>query len=254
MSRRRGSQVRKFRFGVFLQARIGSTRLREKALLPLGGKTVIEQAMLSLRRCRAPVNILLTDRHGEQRLEPFARRCGFDLFTGSSNDVLSRYAGALEAHPVDYLVRATGDNPLVSSELVLSLLQMHTEEGADFSGYIGMPLGLGVEIVNAEVLLTEAVEAKDLYEREHVNPFLYRRPERFLIHHPEVPERYRLTDRSVTLDTEEDYRYLRDLYSEIYEGKPIALDRVIGWLKENPRNTVTGGYRTGREGALHTVR
>ncbi len=240
-------------FGVFLQARIGSTRLKEKVLLELGGRTVIEQAMESLKRTGAAVYLLLTDFESEERLAPLARRCGFTLFAGSTNDVLSRYAGALFAHPVDYIVRATGDNPLVSSELVLSLLELHRSEQADFSGYLGMPLGLGVEIVNAEALRIENAEATEPYEREHVNPFLYRRPERFRILHPKAPQQYLLENRSVTMDTEDDYRYLCRLYAELYEGRPIEIGKLVSWLKTHPRNIVKEGHQPGREGALHSV-
>jgi spore coat polysaccharide biosynthesis protein SpsF len=240
-------------FGVFLHARIGSTRLKGKVLLPLGDRSVIEHAMRSLRRCDAEVNLLLTDYESEERLAPIARSCGFELFAGSSEDVLARYASALRSHPVEYIVRATGDNPLVSSELVLSLLDLHIRRGADFSGYLGMPLGLGVEIVNSRVLLIEDAEARDPYEREHVNPFLYRRPERFSILHPEVHERYQLPDSSITLDTEEDYRYLTALYADLYTGEPLPVGPVLSWLKTHPRDIVKEGYRPGREGALRSV-
>ena len=240
-------------FGVFLQARVGSTRLKEKVLLELGGRSVIEQAMESLKRTGAAVYVLVTDFESEERLAPLARRCGFELYAGSTDDVLSRYAGALSAHPVDYIVRATGDNPLVSSELVVSLLEVHRREKADFSGYLGMPLGLGVEIVNAEALRIENAEANEPYEREHVNPFLYRRPERFRILHPQAPAEYRLENRSVTMDTEEDYRYLRRLYDELYEGRPIEIGKLIPWLETHPRHIVKEGHQPGREGALHSI-
>jgi spore coat polysaccharide biosynthesis protein SpsF len=252
---RKGASAVKARadFGVFLQARIGSTRLKEKVLLPLADRTVVEHAMLSLRRCNAAVNVLLTDWESEERLSPFAQSCGFEIFAGPSEDVLARYAGAVVKFPVELIVRATADNPLVSSELVVSLLELHRRHHADYSGFLGMPLGLGVEIVNRTALLTEHREASDHYEREHVNPYLYRRPERFSILRPEVPESYRLSDYSVTLDTEEDYRYLSALYHELYTGGPIGVLRVIEWLKRNPRDNVKKGGDPGREGAAHTV-
>lgn len=239
--------------GVFLQARLGSTRLAEKVLLPLSGKTVVEHAMMSLRRCHADVYVLLTDFESERRLAPYARQCEYELFAGPSEDVLARYAGALERFRVDRIVRATADNPLVSSELATSLLSLHDRRGADFSGYVGMPLGLGVEIVNAEALRTEQRESRDPYEREHVNPFLYRRPERFSILKPEVPSRYRLPDRSVTLDTSDDYRFLSRLYGDLYEGEPIAIDAVVGWLSHHPRECKKGGGQAGHAGAVRPV-
>lgn len=253
MKRQREPASTKATFAVFLQARLGSTRLKEKVLLPLQGKSVIEHAMESLQGCRAPLNVLLTDRESEQRLAPYARRCGFDLFAGASNDVLARFAAAARAFPAERIVRATADNPLVSSELVLSLLELHRRHGADFSGYIGMPLGLGVEVVNASALFIEDREAEDPFEREHVNPFLYQRPDRFRILHPEVPARYRLADCSVTLDTEEDYRYLSRVYRALYEGMSIDTRRLVDWLRLHPRRSEEGGWQPGREGALHSI-
>lgn len=253
MKRRRHPRIGNKSFGVFLQARLGSTRLREKVLLPLGGRTVVEQAMLSLNRCGADVSVLLTDQESRERLRPLASRCGFDLYVGPSDDVLARYAGALQRFPVDTVVRATADNPLVSSELVASLLALHSRSRADFSGYLGMPLGLGVEIVAGTALLVEDREATDSFEREHVNPFLYRRPERFAIFHPQVPTGFHLPDRSVTLDTEEDYRYLCDLYEDLYCGHPIGIERIIDWLRDHPRNEDYGSYRPEHESALRSI-
>lgn len=239
--------------GVFLQARIGSTRLKEKVLLSLAGRTAVEHAMMSLRCFEADIYLLLTDWESSRRLEPYARRCGFEVFPGSSEDVLARYAGALREHQVDRIVRATADNPLVSSDLAIDLLRLHVAGDADFSGFIGMPLGLGVEIVESEALLLEDREATDPYEREHVNPFLYRRPERFSILRPQVPAAYRMADRSVTLDTAEDYRYLTELFDELYSGRPIETLRVLDWLKRHPRSREAKEAHPGKEGALRSV-
>ncbi len=46
---------------VVLQARMGSTRLPGKALLPLGGSTLVEQAMARLALVPAEARVLATD-------------------------------------------------------------------------------------------------------------------------------------------------------------------------------------------------
>jgi len=253
MRRKRSSCRRERTIGIFLQARLASTRLKEKVLLPLADRTVIEHSMLSLKRVVADHYVLLVDDASAERLRPLSRRCGFDLFVGAPTDVLARYAGAARAFPVDCIVRATADNPLVSGELVDQLLDLHIAYDADFSGFVGMPLGLGVEVVNREALLVEDRESADPCEREHVNPFLYRRPERFSILHPRVPEELRLTNRSVTLDTEEDYRYLQRVFDELYQGKPIETAALVEWLRSNPRDPEKGEGRSGSESALHSV-
>lgn len=239
--------------GIFLQARLGSTRLREKVLLPLAGRTVIEHAMLALRPIDAVHHLLLVDHESAGRLRPYAERCGFELFAGSSTDVLARYAAAVEAFPVDYVVRATADNPLVSGVLVEQLLDLHVAYLADFSGFVDMPLGLGVEIVNRTALLTEDRESVDPYEREHVNPFLYRRPDRFSILRPRVAPEYRLMNCSVTLDTHEDYRYLERIFGELYREQPLDTVELVEWLRNHPRDPERGEGRTGSKSALHSV-
>lgn len=253
MRRKRAPRRPEMSVGVFLQARIGSSRLKEKVLLSLGDRTVIEHALLSLKRVDAESYVLLVDHESAERLRPYAQRCGFELFAGSSTDVLARYAGAARAFPSELIVRATADNPLVSGDLVEQLLDLHIAYRADFSGFVGMPLGLGVEIVNREALLAEDRESVDPYEREHVNPFLYRRPERFSILHPRVPAEFRLMNRSVSLDTEEDLRYLQRIFGELYRGRPIDTVELVEWLRSNPRDPEKGEGLSGSESALHSV-
>jgi len=54
--------------GVFLQVRIGSTRLPGKAMLPLAGKSAVAHAMDALACVRADVHAILTDPDSAGRL------------------------------------------------------------------------------------------------------------------------------------------------------------------------------------------
>lgn len=218
---------------VFLQARLQSTRLRRKVLLPLQGKTVIEHAMDALRLMKAEVFALLTDYDSLDVLSPYAEKCGFEIFPGPELDVLSRFAMAARKWQPDRIVRATGDNPLVSWTLADRACEIHKKKKADFCGLLGMPLGTGVEVLKTESLLLADAEAKDPYEREHVSPFLYFRRNRFSIERPYAPA-YALCDVEVTLDTPEDYRFITAIYDELYHNEPISVERLVKWLQENP--------------------
>ena len=238
---------------VFLQARLDSTRLPRKALLPLAGRPVIEHAMDSLRRVRADLHVLLTDEASFAELKPHATLCGFLSFAGPKEDVLARFALAAREYRVDRIIRATGDNPLVSRELAQGLLLLHEKAGAAFSAFSGPPIGTGVEIVEAEALLCAADSAVDPYEREHVNPYLYRRPEQFAVNRPQAGEEFCLPGARVTLDTEEDYRFLLAVYRELYDGEAVETDRLVAWLKCQNRYTLQEGYQPGTESALHPI-
>jgi len=219
--------------GLFLQVRLDSTRLPGKALLPLGSLTVIEQAMQSLKNVNTDVFALLTDSSSASQLKPLSKKWGFEIFVGDKNNVLKRYADAIEYFSVSTVIRATGDNPLVSGMLANKILKYHLKKQADYSGFTGIPLGTGVEILNAEAVLKANRLSEDAYEQEHVSPYLYFRESDFLICRVPSPAEYYCPNERVTLDTEEDYYKIKKIYGQIYHGQPIGIEELVSWLRLN---------------------
>lgn len=216
---------------VMLQARLASKRLPDKALLRLCGIPVVEHCMRALKHVHASDFLLLTDSNSADRLRPIADSCGFSVFVGSDDDVLDRYMAAVDACGADTVVRATGDNPLVSAGLANRLLATHDEAGADYSGFLGMPLGTGVECIRAGALRIAHREATERYDREHVAPYLYANPARFRIHRPQVPADLACST-PVTLDTADDYRYISRIFDELWHGTPIEIHDLVARLRK----------------------
>ncbi|MFP4549186.1 MAG: cytidylyltransferase domain-containing protein [Spirochaetales bacterium] len=217
--------------GVFLQVRLSSSRLPNKALLSLSGKSVIEHAMDSLRRVPSSVHAVLTDDESAPLLERVASRAGFELFVGSPTNVLERYVAAARRYAVDEVVRATGDNPLVSWELARLAVSRLREHGADYFGFDGPPLGTGVEVCRAEALSAALRETRDPYDFEHVTPYLYRTNTRFVAIREEAPRAYTLPQARVTLDTREDYLSLQSVMEKVYDGGPTSIFRLVEHLR-----------------------
>jgi spore coat polysaccharide biosynthesis protein SpsF len=126
------------------------------------------------------------------------------------------------------VIRATGDNPFVFADAAAAIHQEALSLGACYAGYSGLPLGAGVEAVSAAALFTAEREAREGDEREHVCPFLYKHPERFFLHRPLAPQKWRGRDLRITVDTPEDYERARELYralagagAERYGGEAI---------------------------------
>ena len=206
---------------VVLQARMGSTRLPGKSLLPLGGSTLVEQAMARLSLVEAEVRVLATDEASAGALAPVADRGGFELLVGPAEDVLARYCLAVRRFRPDLVIRATGDNPLVSHELASLLLERRKSRPSDYAGFQGMPVGMGVELVVAEALLRAEAEAREEIEREHVCPYLYNHPELFVLDRPDAPAEYLVPGARVTVDTAADYEAVLRIYGALYDGNPI---------------------------------
>ncbi|MDZ7792331.1 MAG: NTP transferase domain-containing protein [Spirochaetia bacterium] len=228
------------RVGVFLQVRLDSARLPQKALLPLSGRPVVELAMEALKKVPADIYALVTDRDSYKALSGHAKAAGFETFIGPKEDVLQRYADAINHFQVDTVIRATGDNPLVSGECGAQLLElylMHQEEHQwerqiDYSGFEGLPVGTGVECVRAEALLRAHREAESRYDREHVCPYLYNHPDLFRVYRPLAPKECFFPGMRVTLDTDRDYRRLQTIFNTLYSGKPITTKQLIRGISQ----------------------
>ena len=219
------------RTGVFVQVRLGSTRLPRKAILPLPGGSVIQHVMRSLLAVPADVRALLTDEQSLDVLRPVGVAEGWIVTSGPAEDVLARYCDACRLFDVQRVIRATGDNPLTSASLARSIIAVHERGHADLSHYLGCPWGTGVEVVETEALLASERLGHAQDEREHITTYLYRHPERFRIVEPQAPERANLPAGRATVDTAEDYRRAQRIFADLYRGAPIEIEELVTWLK-----------------------
>ncbi|HUW39467.1 MAG TPA: NTP transferase domain-containing protein [Rectinemataceae bacterium] len=224
---------------VVVQSRLGSTRLPGKALLPLGGATLTDQVLRRLGSLSVDARVLATDEESAAALGPVAARNGFELLVGPAEDVLGRYCLAIRRYGIDLVLRATGDNPLVSAELAALLLERRGAadprgRAPDYAAFVGMPLGMGVELVSAEALLKAEAEASLKPEREHVCPYLYDHPEMFAIDRSEAPPAYFLPAARITVDTRSDYEAVLRIYGALYDGKPVTDRALLDYLRSKP--------------------
>jgi spore coat polysaccharide biosynthesis protein SpsF len=217
---------------LILQTRLDSKRLPGKALLPIRGIPLCQHAMNALRLVRADEYVLATDPSSAEALRPLAGESGFALFEGPKEDVLSRYCQAARQFKADRVIRATGDNPLVSYELANLLVERRAGHPADYSGYLDMPTGMGVEVVEAKALYVAEECAQESFEREHVCPFIYRHPETFRIDQCRAPAQFLLPGSRVTVDTQADFDSVADIFGALYGGRPLKALDVIAYLKQ----------------------
>jgi len=234
--------------GVFVQVRLGSTRLPSKALLPLPGGCLIRHVMRSLAAVPAEIRALLTDGRSVEALRPHAVDEGFEVFAGPDEDVLARYCMASRSYGIDRVIRATGDNPLTSARLARDIIGEHERARADLSHFVGIPWGSGIEVVTAEALYEAERDATRQDEREHITTFHYRHRERFRIIEAPAPAYARCPEGRVTVDTRADLDAVTRLFEDLYRGMPIEIDQVVAWLKNHPLVQHRAGGEAGSVG------
>jgi spore coat polysaccharide biosynthesis protein SpsF len=198
-----------------LQARLDSSRLGGKALLPLGDKPIVFRVMEVLAFLPCEKKILACPEDSVSAFTPLAEEAGFILVPGPKEDVLARYCLAIRKSGADRVIRATADNPFVFIDAAAAIESEAAELDADYAGYCGLPVGAGVESVASEALLRAEREAQDAEEREHVCPYLYRHPEFFRLHRPLAPKRWQGAEYRITVDTREDHDRALSLYERL---------------------------------------
>ena len=203
-----------------LQARLDSTRLPEKSLLPLGGRPLIFRVMEALRLIPCDARILACPQDSISAFAPLAKEADFALVAGPKEDVLARYCLAIRRCYADRIIRVTGDNPFVFIDAAQTINREAYARAADYAAYSDLPLGAGAESVAAEALLRAEREAGDPAEREHVCPYLYSHPELFMLHRPVAPPRWQGPALRITVDTREDYERAQVLYEELLSLPP----------------------------------
>jgi len=226
-----------------VQARMGSKRLPGKVLEDLCGETVLARVIERVAACKRidDVVVATTDLSRDDGVAREASRRGAKCFRGSEEDVLGRYFGAATRYGAEVVVRATADSPLFDPELLSEMLKRFFElqtcdTPVDYLSNTrtrSYPIGLGAEIFGFDALERAAREATDPYDREHVTPYLYREPGRFCVH-AYVGE-VDLSHHRWTLDTPEDLRFIRTIYSALTDaGTDVTTQAVLDLLRARP--------------------
>lgn len=196
-----------------VQARTGSTRLPGKVLQDLGGRPML-RFMLDRLRALDGVDVVVATStlSRDDVVAEVARAAQCRTVRGPERDVLGRYAIALDEAPAEHVVRLTADCPLMDATLVRQVLDVHLAADADYTSNVfprTFPKGLDVEVARAAALKAAADEARDQAEREHVMPFIYRRPERFRL--TTLRNAEWLGAERWTVDTADDLEFVREL-------------------------------------------
>jgi spore coat polysaccharide biosynthesis protein SpsF len=232
-----------------LQARMSSTRLPGKVLRPLCGGPMILRQIERVRRSRRIDRLVAacSDDRTDDVLSDVLEGAGVEVFRGPLDDVLGRYAGALEAKgPADHVVRLTGDCPLTDWAVIDAVIDTHLESGADYTantwGRRTFPKGLDVDVVTGAVLIQAAREAGEPYDREHVLPYVYGRPEQFRLQgHAQAAEEGELR---WTVDFSGDLDFVGAVYDGLYPTDPaFTSDDVRRFLAGHPELANAGGHR-----------
>ncbi|TGL99213.1 aminotransferase class III-fold pyridoxal phosphate-dependent enzyme [Leptospira jelokensis] len=160
-----------------VQARMGSTRLPNKVMKEICGRPMIGILLDRLSKSKQISKIILATSLDKKNapLKHFVNECGFEVFQGSEDNVLERFYKAAEIDKPDAIVRITGDCPLVDADLVDLVIEKFKRDKVDYTSNIeppSFPDGLDIEVFKFSALQKAYEKAKDIFDLEHVTPFI----------------------------------------------------------------------------------
>jgi spore coat polysaccharide biosynthesis protein SpsF len=241
MSKWNPSYSRCKRVTAIVQARMGSSRLPGKVLEKIGEIPAISFLLERLNRSSYVDDVVVaTSLHEKDNvLVDYLQKEGITVYRGSEHDVLDRFYRASLLYPSDAYLRLTGDCPLLDPEIVDKLIVLFRKENVSYASNVdpaSYPDGVDVEIFSKRALEEAWFEAKAPSEREHVTPFIRNHPERFP--KANLSNNEDLSHLRWTLDTEEDLRFLRELYALCADyGKNLlhlSMQEILAMIEKKP--------------------
>ncbi len=242
-----------------IQARMSSTRLPGKVMKPILGKPMFWHLISRIKRCKTLDDIILatTSSKSDDRLYRFAKRMGIKVYRGKKDDVLDRYYQAAKKNGAKAVVRITGDCPLMDPSVVDKVVGYYLKQKSRYD-YISnvhpstFPDGMDVEVFSLKALGDAWLHARLPSEREHVTPYIWKRPKTFRLGNIVGPGHFpRLR---LTLDNPEDLILIRTVFKYLYpRNHCFTLSDIFKLFKKKPELAFINAGLTRNEGLLKSL-
>ena len=224
-----------------IEARMSSTRLPGKVLAEVEGRPMLELMIERVRRAPSLDGIVIatTENDADQPIVDFAERLGVGCWRGSEDDVMRRVLDAATAYDADVIVELTGDCPVIDPAIIEATIAAFQASDAVYAANDlerTWPIGMNVEVFTTAALRDAEQRTSDAEEREHVSPYIYRRPERYPQINITAPADETRPDLRLTLDTPEDLIVLRAIFEALgTDPADFSLRDVLAFLDDNPQ-------------------
>ena len=207
--------VNKNNIYAFVQARLNSSRLKDKVIKKINNKTLIEILLKRLSKSKLvdKVVVLIPEEKNENELEKLIKEKGFEVFRGNKNNVLDRFYKASKKYKSHYIIRITADCPLVDVKIIDKLIKIIIKKKYNYVSNTSpatFPDGLDAEIFTTKILHHTWKKAKTKYDKEHVTPFMIRSKSKKKFN---LMYKKDLSSNRLTVDYIEDFQLIKKIFN-----------------------------------------
>ncbi len=223
---------------VVIQVRFNSNRLCGKALLPLGGVPMLVYLIRRLKVLPASYAFVVatTEKVEDDPIVAWTDEVGIETVRGEENDLLARYIRCVKKFPSAIIVRVTADNPLTDPGIITKVVKLMKEERYDYVRAIrGYPIGIGVDAFTNSLLQQSYRNSTSVYEREHINAYVLNHLDEFKTNELPVPAGLNYPDVRLTVDTYQDYKFIKQLVDSYPRNHFI---QIYNEIKRNRKRNI----------------
>lgn len=225
-----------------IQARISSTRLPGKVMLPILEKPLLIRMTDRVKSARLIGKLVVATSNNpeDDKIEELCTNENLDCYRGHLTDLLDRHFQVARLFEAEAVVKIPSDCPLIDPQIIDRVIKYYIDnEEFDYVSNLHpatYPDGNDVEIFSFQALEHAWRDARKDFEREHTTPFIWEHNDSFKIGNVEWETGLDMSSSlRFTIDYIEDYNFVTRIFEELYPQNPcFGLNDILKLIEQKP--------------------
>ena len=224
-----------------IEARMGSSRLPGKVLLPAMGEPMLYWLIKRLKKSRLIDDLIIASSidQKDDQISDFAKKHSLNFFRGSEDNVMLRVIKAAESLDAELIVQITGDCPLIDPEITDQVIELYLNNITDFASNSIIrtyPDGMDVQVFSLHSIKKSYSLVTSELDREHVSSHMARNNQLFKQLNLKAPKKLFWPDLGLTLDQKEDYKLIKNIFEYFNDlNADFNCFDIIEYLRNNKK-------------------
>lgn len=228
---------------IVVQARMTSSRLPGKVMLPILGESLLYRMIERLQMIKHPAQLVVAIPEEERDgiIEQECERINIPCYCGDLNNLLDRHYQVAKLYHADIILKIPSDCPLIDPRIIDQVLDFYFEHEGEYD-YVSnlhpatFPDGNDVEIMTMGCMEKAWKEAARKLELEHTTPYIWENQDKFRIGNVvwDTGNDYSMSHR-FTIDYRADYEFIKTVFEELYSQKrDFSCADILDLLERKP--------------------
>jgi spore coat polysaccharide biosynthesis protein SpsF len=200
---------------VIIQARMNSSRFKQKVMYEVKEKPLIWYVINSIKKSRKIKKIIIATSKNktDDKLCYYLKKNKISVFRGNLNNVAERLYSLASKLKLKNFIRISGDSPFMDYKIIDRAINIHRKKPSKYDLITNIfprtfPRGRSVEIIKTNSL-KKILPFINKDEKEHVTKFFYKNKEQFCIKNFKTNKK---NLSNLAIDTKKDLEKLRNRF------------------------------------------